>query len=139
MNKRRFVGTYQNEAALVAKINQLTERGYEERDLYVVVRDKDDISLVKRKTDAKVEEASANWMQKFAGVTEGEQEVKRALLDLGFADDDVDRAYGDILNGGYTLILDEPDTGFNDGNNLAFEGHEANAAFGDNPENGQKD
>lgn len=68
---------YQNEAALVAKINQLTERGYEERDLYVVARDKDDISLVKRKTDAKVEEASANWMQKFAGVTEGEQEVKR--------------------------------------------------------------
>lgn len=108
----------------------MTERGYEERDLYVVVRDKDDISLVKRKTDAKVEEASANWMQKFAGVTEGEQEVKRALLDLGFADDDVNRAYGDILNGGYALILDEPDTGFNDGNNPAFEGHEANAAFG---------
>ena len=121
---------YQNEAALVAKINQLTERGYEERDLYVVARDKDDISLVKRKTDAKVEEASANWMQKFAGVTEGEQEVKRALLDLGFVDDDVNRDYGDILNGGYALILDEPDTGFNDGNKLAFEGHEANAAFG---------
>ncbi len=69
-------------------------------------------------------------MQKFAGVAEGEQEVKRALLDLGLADDDVNRAYGDILNGGYALILDEPDTGFNDGNNPAFEGHEANAAFG---------
>ena len=130
MSKRRFVDTYQDEAALVAKIDQLTEEGYEESDLYVVARDKDDVSLVKRNTDAKVEAASANWMQKFAGVTEGEQEVKRVLLDLGFADDDVNRAYGDILNGGYALILDEPDTGFNDGNNLAFEGHEANAAFG---------
>lgn len=130
MSKRRFVDTYQDEAALVAKIDQLTEEGYEESDLYVVARDKDDVSLVKRNTDAKVEAASANWMQKFAGVAEGEQEVKRALLDLGLADDDVNRAYGDILNGGYALILDEPDTGFNDGNNPAFEGHESNAAFG---------
>lgn len=130
MSKRRFVDTYQDEAALVAKMEQLTKDGYEESDLYVVAKDKDDVSLVKRNTDAKVEEASANWMQKFAGVAEGEQEVKRALLDLGLADDDVNRAYGDILNGGYALILDEPDTGFNDGNSAVFEGHEANAAFG---------
>lgn len=130
MSKRRFVDTYQEEAALVAKMEQLTGEGYDESDLYVVARDKDEVSLVKRDTDAKVEEAKANWMQKFAGVAEGEQEVKRALLDLGLADDDVNRAYRDILNGGYALILDEPDTGFNDGNNPAFEGHEANAAFG---------
>ena len=134
MSKRRFVDTFQDEAALVAKIDQLTEEGYVESDLYVVARDKDDVSLVKRNTDAKVEAASANWMQKFAGVAEGEQEVKRALLDLGLADDDVNRAYGDILNGGYALILDEPDTGFNDGNNPAFEGDEANAAFGRDPD-----
>ncbi|MFN3366200.1 MAG: general stress protein [Exiguobacterium mexicanum] len=130
MSKRRFVDTYQEEAALVAKIDQLTEEGYDESDVFVVAKDQDDVSLVKRKTDAKVEEASANWMQKFTGVAEGEEEVKRALLDLGLTDDDVNRAYGDILNGGYALILDEPDTGFNDGNNPAFEGHEANAAFG---------
>ncbi|KAB2865217.1 MAG: hypothetical protein F9K39_02535, partial [Exiguobacterium chiriqhucha] len=42
MSKRRFVDTYQDEAALVAKIDQLTEEGYEESDLYVVARDKDD-------------------------------------------------------------------------------------------------
>lgn len=130
MSKRRFVDTYKDEVALVSKIEQLSQDGYDERDLYVVARDKDQVSLVKRNTDAKVEEASANWMQKFAGVAEGEQEVKRALLDLGLADDDVNQAYGDILNGGYALILDEPDTGFNDGNNPAFEGHEANATFG---------
>ncbi|WP_214791765.1 MULTISPECIES: general stress protein [unclassified Exiguobacterium] len=130
MSKRRFVDTYPEEAALVAKIDQLTEEGYDESDVFVVAKDQDDVSLVKRKTDAKVEEANANWMQKFTGVAEGEEEVKRALLDLGLADDDVNRAYGDILNGGYALILDEPDTGFNDGNNPAFEGHEANAAFG---------
>lgn len=130
MSRRRFVDTYQDEAALVDKINQLTERGYEERDLYVVARDEQDVSLVKRDTNARVEEASANWMQKFAGVAEGEREVKRALLDLGLADDDVNQAYVDILNGGYALILDEPDTGFNDGNSPMFEGHEANATFG---------
>ena len=130
MSKRRFVDTYQEEAALVTKIDQLTEEGYDESDVFVVAKDQDDVSLVKRNTDAKVEEASANWMQKFTGVAEGEEEVKRALLDLGLTDDDVNRAYGDILNGGYALILDEPDTGFNDGNNPAFEGHEANAAFG---------
>lgn len=130
MSKRRFVDTYQEEAALVAKIDQLSEEGYDESDVFVVAKDKDDVSLVKRNTDAKIEEASANWMQKFSGVAEGEEEVKRALLDLGLSDDDVNRAYGDILNGGYALILDEPDTGFNDGNNPAFEGHEANATFG---------
>ncbi|EPE63229.1 hypothetical protein L479_00435 [Exiguobacterium sp. S17] len=130
MSNRRFVDTYKDEAALVAKIEQLSQDGYDEKDIYVVARDKDNVSLVKRNTDAKVEEASASWMQKFAGVAEGEQEVKRALLDLGLADDDVNKAYGDIMDGGYALILDEPDTGFNDGDNPAFEGHEANAAFG---------
>lgn len=130
MSNRRFVDTYKDEAALVSKIEQLSQDGYDEKDLYVVARDKDQVSLVKRNTDAKVEEASASWMQKFAGVAEGEQEVKRALLDLGLADDDVNKAYGDIMDGGYALILDEPDTGFNDGDNPAFEGHEANAAFG---------
>lgn len=130
MSNRRFVDTYKDEAALVSKIEQLSQDGYDEKDLYVVAKNEDNVSLVKRNTDAKIEEASASWMQKFAGVAEGEQEVKRALLDLGLADDDVNRAYGDILNGGYALILDEPDTGFNDGNNPAFEGHEANATFG---------
>lgn len=130
MSKRRFVDTYKDEAALVSKIEQLSQDGYDEKDLYVVARDEDQVSLVKRTTDAKVEEASASWMQKFAGVAEGEQEVKRALLDLGLADDDVNQAYGDILDGGYVLIIDEPNTGFNDGDNPAFEGHEANATFG---------
>lgn len=130
MSRRRFVGTYHDEASLVSKIDQLNHDGYEEKDLFVVVKDEDNVSLVERKTDAKVEEASASWLQKFAGVAEGEQEVKRALLDLGLADDDVNEAYRDILNGGYALILDEPDTGFNDGENPVFEGHEDNAAFG---------
>ncbi|WP_236634117.1 MULTISPECIES: general stress protein [unclassified Exiguobacterium] len=130
MSNKRFVDTYKDEAALVSKIDQLSQDGYDEKDLYVVARDEDNVSLVKRNTDAKVEEANASWMQKFAGVAEGEQEVKRALLDLGLADDDVNKAYGDIMDGGYALILDEPDTGFNDGDNPAFEGHEANAAFG---------
>lgn len=130
MSNRRFVDTYQDEASLVAKIDQLSQDGYDEKDLFVVVKDKDRVSLAKRNTDAKVEEASASWMQKFAGVAEGEQEVKRALLDLGLADDDVNRAYGDILNGGFALIVDEPDTGFNDGDNPVFKGHDANAAFG---------
>ncbi|QUE86015.1 general stress protein [Exiguobacterium alkaliphilum] len=130
MSRRRFVGTYHDEASLVSKIDQLNHDGYEEKDLFVVVKDEDNVSLVERKTDAKVEEASASWLQKFAGVAEGEQEVKRALLDLGLADDDVNEAYRDILNGGYALILDEPDTGFNDGDNPAFEGHEGNATFG---------
>lgn len=130
MSRRRFVDTYQDEAALVSKIDQLNHDGYDEKDLFVVVRDEDNVSLVKRNTDVKVEEASASWLQKFAGVAEGEQEVKRALLDLGLADDDVNKAYGDIMSGGYALILDEPDTGFNDGDNPAFEGHEGNAAFG---------
>lgn len=130
MSNKRFVDTYKDEVALVSKIEQLSRDGYDEKDLYVVARDKDNVSLVKRNTDAKVEEASASWMQKFAGVAEGEQEVKRALLDLGLADDDVNKAYGDIMDGGYALILDEPDTGFNDGNNPAFEGHAGNAAFG---------
>ncbi|TCI24061.1 hypothetical protein EVJ30_07470 [Exiguobacterium sp. SH5S13] len=130
MSNKRFVDTYKDEAALVSKIDQLSQDGYDEKDLYVVARDEDNVSLVKRNTDAKVEEANASWMQKFAGVAEGEQEVKRALLDLGLADDDVNKAYGDIMDGGYALILDEPDTGFNDGDNQAFEGHEANAAFG---------
>ncbi|MGA9467907.1 MAG: general stress protein [Exiguobacterium marinum] len=132
MSKRRFVGTYETKGNLLSKINELKENGYDEGELYVVTEQEDEVRVVKRETNVKVEEGDTSWLDNIQGGKS--QDVKQVLSDLGISNDEVDHAHSQVKQGGYALIIDEPDTGFNDGRSDVFEGHEANAAFGENQE-----
>ena len=132
MSRRRFVGTYDTKESLLSKINALKENGYEEGELYVVTEQEDGVRVVKRETNVKVEEGDASWLDNFQ---DGKgQDMKQTLNELGISDDEIDQAHSQIKQGGYALVIDEPDTGFNDGRSALFEGHEANAAFGEGEE-----
>lgn len=138
MSERRFVGTFDTKESLLAKINELKENGYDEGELFVVTERDEAIHVFKRETDLNVE-GDTSWLDNLNGVGSEDWDTKQALTDLGIADDEIEQAHSTIKKGGYALVIDEPDTGFNDGRSAVFEGHEANAAFGEDPENGQKD
>ncbi|WP_214739427.1 MULTISPECIES: general stress protein [unclassified Exiguobacterium] len=139
MSERRFVGTFDTKESLLSKINELKENGYDEGELFVLTERDEAVHVLKRETDLNVEEGDTSWLDNLNGGGSEDRDTKQALTDLGIADDEIEQAHSDIKQGGYALVIDEPDTGFNDGRSAVFEGHEANAAFGENQENEQKD
>ncbi|MCA0979569.1 general stress protein [Exiguobacterium aestuarii] len=135
MSEKRFVGTYGTKESLLSKINELNENGYDEGELYVVTEQEDAVHVLKHETNVNVENGDASWLDNLQDETNQGKDMKQALHDLGISDDEVERAHAQLKQGGYVLVIDEPDTGFNDGRSALFEGHEANAAFGEDEEN----
>ena len=131
MSEKRFVGTYDTKESLLSKINELNENGYDEEELYVVTEQKDAVHVLKHETNVNVENGDASWLDNLQDDTSQGKDMKQALHDLGISDDEVGQAHAQLKQGGYVLVIDEPDTGFNDGRSALFEGHEANAAFGE--------
>ncbi|WP_337874667.1 general stress protein [Exiguobacterium sp.] len=135
MSEKRFVGTYDTKESLLSKMNELNENGYDEGELYVVTEQEDAVHVLKHETNVNVENGDASWLDNLQDETNQGKDMKQALHDLGISDDEVERAHAQLKQGGYVLVIDEPDTGFNDGRSALFEGHEANAAFGEDEEN----
>ena len=135
MSEKRFVGTYDTKESLLSKMNELNENGYDEEELYVVTEQKDAVHVLKHETNVNVENGDASWLDNLQDDTSQGKDMKQALHDLGISDDEVGQAHAQLKQGGYVLVIDEPDTGFNDGRSALFEGHEANAAFGEDEEN----
>lgn len=135
MSEKRFVGTYDTKESLLSKINELNENGYDEGELYVVTEQEDAVHVLKHETNVNVENGDASWLDNLQDDTSQGKDMKQALHDLGISDDEMGQAHAQLKQGGYVLVIDEPDTGFNDGRSALFEGHEANAAFGEDEEN----
>lgn len=135
MSEKRFVGTYDTKESLLSKMNELNENGYDEGELYVVTEQEDAVHVLKHETNVNVENGDASWLDNLQDETNQGKDMKQALHDLGISDDEVEQAHAQLKQGGYVLVIDEPDTGFNDGRSALFEGHEANAAFGEDEEN----
>jgi hypothetical protein len=135
MSEKRFVGTYDTKESLLSKMNELNENGYDEGELYVVTEQEDAVHVLKHETNVNVENGDASWLDNLQDETNQGKDMKQALYDLGISDDEVEQAHAQLKQGGYVLVIDEPDTGFNDGRSALFEGHEANAAFGEDEEN----
>ncbi|MFY9945322.1 MAG: YsnF/AvaK domain-containing protein [Exiguobacterium chiriqhucha] len=130
MDNKRYVGTYYQESELVSKIDELRAQGHSEDDLYVVVKDKSNLSMVRGETDAEVKETKASWLDRFFGVADGGDEVRHTFDKLGFSEEETARHHQDIENGGMVLLLDKNDGVFDDGRNDTFEGGRTSAGYG---------
>lgn len=130
MDNKRYVGTYYQESELVSKIDQLRAEGYREDDLYVIVKDKSNLSMVRDETDAEVKETKASWLDRFFGVADGGDEVRHTFDKLGFSEEETARHHQDIENGGMVLLVDKNDGVFDDGRNDTFEGGRTSAGYG---------
>lgn len=130
MDNKRYVGTYYQESELVSKIDELRAQGHREDDLYVVVKDKSNLSMVRGSTDAEVKETKASWLDRFFGVADGGDEVRHTFDKLGFSEEETARYHQDIENGGMILLLDTNDGVFDNGRNDTFEGGRTSAGYG---------
>lgn len=106
MENKTFIGVYYSETELITKIDNLKMQGYTEDDIYVIAKDKDDISMVRGRTGADVQTTGGSWMDRFMAFIAGEEPVRGAFRNMGLSDAEADRYYTEVENGGFLLYVD---------------------------------
>ena len=107
MANNKFMGTFDNETEVLRKIEELKTQGTSENHMYVMAQDKDQISMVRGRTDVDYKSAEGGWMDKFKGFLSGNEPVREAFSNLGVNGDEADRYYNEVQNGKILLFVDQ--------------------------------
>ncbi|KIL49563.1 general stress protein [Jeotgalibacillus soli] len=102
----KHVETFQSEEQVLQKIEELKLNGYDENDIYVMARHKDELSMVSARTDVETESAEGNWMDKFKAFVTGDTPVREAFDRMGLDKEDTARYYDEVQNGAILLYAD---------------------------------
>lgn len=107
MANNKFMGTFDNETEVLRKIEELKTQGTSEDHMYVMARDKEQISMVRGRTDVDYKSTEGNWKDKFMGFLSGNEPVREAFNGLGVDGDEADRYYNEVQNGKILLFVDK--------------------------------
>ncbi|ARK21153.1 hypothetical protein CSV69_10900 [Sporosarcina sp. P26b] len=106
MGKNRYIGMYFNETELMNRVDELKREGWPEDDIYVVVKNEDQLTMVRSRTDAEIKSADDSWWDRFMGFVSGEDHVRRMVDSLEFGTEDTVKYYQEIEQGGMLLYVD---------------------------------
>ncbi|WP_033543970.1 YsnF/AvaK domain-containing protein [Planococcus sp. CAU13] len=106
MANNKFMGTFDSETEVLRKIEELKATGSREEDMYVMARDKDQISMVRGRTDVDYKSSEGNWMDKFMGFLSGDDSTREAFSGMGLDKEETDRYYNEVQNGKILLFVD---------------------------------
>lgn len=107
MADKKFVGSFLTEQEVLDKINELKLEGYVDDDIYVVTDDKESLSIVRGQTGVELESVEGNWLDKFKAFLMGDEPVRAAFSQMGFNDEESERYYSEVKNGGILLYVDK--------------------------------
>lgn len=107
MAHKKFVGSFLTEQEVLDKINELKLEGYVEEDIYVVTNHKESLSIVRGQTGVELESVEGSWLDKFKAFLTGDEPVRAAFSQMGFSDEDSERYYSELKNGGILLYVDK--------------------------------
>lgn len=106
MANNKFMGTFDSETEVLRKIEELKAQGSSENDMFVMARDKDQISMVRGRTDVDYKSSEGNWMDKFKGFLSGDEPTREAFSGMGLDSQETDRYYQEVQNGKILLFVD---------------------------------
>lgn len=130
MANEYFMETFDNENAVLSRMKELKNQGAAEDDLYIVAQEKEQLSMVRGRTDVEYKVEDENLKDKFMAFLSGDNPVQKALRDMGINEQEVDRYVQEVKNGKILLFSDEIQ-----GTSAKGRGLNANAAYGDPLEN----
>lgn len=107
MNNKRYIGMYFNETELMNRVQELKNEGWPEENIYVVVKNDDQLTMLRSRTDAEVKSADGSWWDRFMGFISGEDHVHRMVDNLDFGPGETERYYQEIDQGGMLLYVDK--------------------------------
>ena len=106
MMPTRFIETYDNEENILQKIEELKKDGYLEKDMYIMAKSDNQLSLVKGKSDVEAHASEGGWADRFATFLTGDQKVQQAFLDMGIDENESEHYYHDVQEGKLLLYVD---------------------------------
>lgn len=112
MDNKKFIGSFMSEEQLLQRIADLKMQGYDDDDMFVVVKDEDDISILKARSDVDVKTSPRNWLDRFMAFLTGDEPVKEGLLRLGMSDEEANRYCREVENGNLLLYIDRNSDGY---------------------------
>lgn len=107
MATKRYMGMYFDETELVHRMDELKREGWPEDHIYVVVKDEDQLTMVRSRTDAEIKSADDSWWDRFMGFISGEDHVHRMVDGLDFGPAETEQYYREIDQGGMLLYVDQ--------------------------------
>ncbi|WP_301108123.1 general stress protein [Sporosarcina sp.] len=107
MATKRYMGMYFDETELVRRMDELKREGWPEDHIYVVVKDEDQLTMVRSRTDAEIKSATDSWWDRFMGFISGEDHVHRMVDGLDFGPAETEQYYREIDQGGMLLYVDQ--------------------------------
>lgn len=127
MGKNRYIGMYFNETELMKRVDELKTEGWNEDDIYVVVKNDDQLTMVRSRTDAEIKSADDSWWDRFMGFVSGEDHVRRMVDNLEFGTEDTLKYYQEIEQGGMLLYVDSGEANRHYMDNTDFYGRSGNS------------
>lgn len=124
MGNNRYIGMYYNETELVNRLDELKKEGWPEDDIYVVVKNEDQLTMLRSRTDAEIKSADDSWWDRFMGFVSGEDHVRRMVDSLEFGTEDTVKYYQEIEQGGMLLYVDSGEANRHYMNNTEFYGRD---------------
>ncbi|MGG0643247.1 YsnF/AvaK domain-containing protein [Sporosarcina gallistercoris] len=106
-NDKRFVGTFQTETEVIAKVQELKATGVSDDNIYVITKNDSDLHMLRSRTDAEVKTTEGSWMDKFMNFLSGEDHIHNLLSDTGLSEAEKERYTREINNGAILLYVDE--------------------------------
>jgi uncharacterized protein (TIGR02271 family) len=107
MANNKFMGTFETESEVLRKIEELKNQGVSEDHMYVMAHDKEQLSMVRGRTDVDYKSAEGGWMDKFMGFLSGNEPVREAFSGMGVDEQEADSYYRDVQNGKILLFVDQ--------------------------------
>lgn len=103
----QFIETYDTQEDVLQKIEELKKDGYLEKDMYIMAKSNDQLSLVKGKSDVEVHASEGGWADRFATFLTGDQNVHEAFMSMGIDENESERYYRDVQEGKLLLYVDK--------------------------------
>lgn len=101
----QFIETYDTQENVLQKIEELKKDGYLEKDMYIMAKSNDRLSLVKGRSDVEVHASEGSWADRFATFLTGDQKVHQAFLNMGIDENESERYYRDVQEGKLLLYV----------------------------------
>ena len=111
-NNDKLVGTFELEAQVYKKIEELKEQGYREEDMYVVAKDGANIDTLQSKTRTNItsSDQDSNWKDKFKNLFSSDDNERSSYRNVS-DDTTYDNDYGSHVENGRILLYVDQDFG----------------------------
>lgn len=130
MSSKKFIGAFNQETELIKKMDELKAQGTQVEDFYVVVMDKDQLTLMRAQAEVHEKSPKEDGIDKFKNFLAGTESVQKAFSQIGASDEEARHYYEEVQSGKMLLFVDKELH-----RHYEEKGLNATAAYGDPLEN----